>query len=88
MLEPIARKPLTAPLLSSGIWSSDLWPWLATLGVASATTCDVGFNYRDTPRLGLKRILDAEDVPLIEFEAEMSGYKDLLRRLCWRLRFR
>ena len=39
------------------------WPWLASLKILSATTCDAGLDYRTTPRLGLRRILDAEDVP-------------------------
>ena len=63
----------------SGIWDRRHWPWLQELGVDSATTCDPGFNYPTTPMLGLKRYLDAEDIPELEFEAELCGFKELLR---------
>jgi peptidoglycan/xylan/chitin deacetylase (PgdA/CDA1 family) len=64
----------------SGLWSQAQWPWLAAAGVRSAVTCDPGLNDAATPRLGLKRFLDADDLSQIEFEAEIYGFGEILRR--------
>jgi peptidoglycan/xylan/chitin deacetylase (PgdA/CDA1 family) len=55
--------------------------WLARLGVASATTCDSGFNDSAASLLLLKRYLDSEHTSDIEFEAEVTGVRELLRRM-------
>jgi peptidoglycan/xylan/chitin deacetylase (PgdA/CDA1 family) len=55
--------------------------WLARLGVVSATTCDSGFNNSSDSLLLLKRYLDSEDTSDIEFEAEITGVRELLRRM-------
>ncbi len=47
----------------------------------SAVTCEVGTNDRSTPRYGLRRFLDSESVLPIEFEAELSGFAELMRRI-------
>lgn len=60
--------------------------WLADLGIKSATTCDSGFNSKSANPLLLKRYLDSEFTPDIEFEAEIVGIREILRRL--RSRFR
>jgi peptidoglycan/xylan/chitin deacetylase (PgdA/CDA1 family) len=81
VLEPIVRKSLKHFCYPSGIWSEDRWPWLHASGIKSAVTCDAGLNYPSTPRLALKRFLDADNISDIEFEAEMYGYSELLRRI-------
>jgi len=55
--------------------------WLSRLGIASATTCDSGLNGPEVPRLLLKRYLDSESVSDIEFEAEIAGVRELLRKM-------
>jgi peptidoglycan/xylan/chitin deacetylase (PgdA/CDA1 family) len=55
--------------------------WLARLGVISATTCDSGFNDPGASLLLLKRYLDSEYTSDIEFEAEITGVRELLRRM-------
>jgi peptidoglycan/xylan/chitin deacetylase (PgdA/CDA1 family) len=55
--------------------------WLARLGVVSATTCDSGLNGSDNSLLLLKRYLDSEYTSDIEFEAEITGVRELLRRM-------
>jgi peptidoglycan/xylan/chitin deacetylase (PgdA/CDA1 family) len=55
--------------------------WLARSGVASATTCDSGFNDSAASLLLLKRYLDSEHTSDIEFEAEVTGVRELLRRM-------
>jgi hypothetical protein len=58
---------------------------LADASVVTTTTCEVGLNYIDTPTLTLHRFLDGNDISWIEFEAEMSGFTDVLRKVRWRL---
>lgn len=81
ILEGLVGKPLRHFCYPSGIWSETQWPWLEGLAIESATTCEPGLNYRSTPRLGLRRFLDAENIHPIVFEAEISGYLELLRQL-------
>jgi peptidoglycan/xylan/chitin deacetylase (PgdA/CDA1 family) len=64
-----------------GSYASRQFPWLEAAEVKSATTCKSHFNYADTPRYELGRFLDGEDVSQIEFEAEMNGVLEVLRRL-------
>jgi peptidoglycan/xylan/chitin deacetylase (PgdA/CDA1 family) len=69
----------------SGEYSPCHPEWLGRLGVVSATTCDSGFNDSgDSPML-LKRYLDSEYTSDIEFEAEITGVRELLRRMRFRL---
>lgn len=70
----------------SGDWSPAHWPALEQCGVATATTCEAGLVYAETPRLRLNRILDDDRISQIEFEAEIYGYAELVRRLRQRLR--
>lgn len=86
LLAGMVNRPLEHLCYPSGIWSEEQWPWLESLGITSATTCDPGLNYPDTPPLGLHRFLDADDISRIEFEAELSGFAELLRRGRSRLR--
>jgi peptidoglycan/xylan/chitin deacetylase (PgdA/CDA1 family) len=63
----------------SGLWSETHLPMLRELGVESATTCDEGLNKPGSDPLTLKRFLDGSQVSELRFEAEMSGFMDLLR---------
>ena len=51
------------------------------LGIRSATTCNPGLNPKGSDPYLLRRFLDGECVHDIEFEAEMSGFVDLARRV-------
>src|SRR5262249_49826858 len=81
VLEPLVGRRLRHVCYPSGVWSADQWPALRKADIKSATTCDAGFNYPSTPPLGLKRFLDGEDIAQIEFEAELSGLMEIMRRL-------
>ena len=84
VLEPLLGRRLDHFCYPSGRWSPAHWPSLERDGIRSATTCDAGLNGRETPRLALRRFLDGENIHQLEFEAEMSGFKDLLRApLAW-----
>jgi peptidoglycan/xylan/chitin deacetylase (PgdA/CDA1 family) len=81
VLEPLVGRPLRHFCYPSGVWSAVALPWLAAAGVETATTCEAGLNYADTPPLLLNRFLDGENISPIEFEAEMCGFAELLRHL-------
>jgi predicted ATP-grasp superfamily ATP-dependent carboligase/peptidoglycan/xylan/chitin deacetylase (PgdA/CDA1 family) len=84
VLAPIVGKPLKHFCYPNGLWSSRHWPWLADEGVETAMTCNPGLNYASTPRLALRRFLDGETISQVEFEAEMTGYAEVLRRIMGR----
>lgn len=69
----------------SGEYSPRQLEWLPQLGIASATTCEPGFNDRKTDILQLRRYLDSEAVSDISFEAEICGLRELARIIRWRL---
>jgi peptidoglycan/xylan/chitin deacetylase (PgdA/CDA1 family) len=65
----------------SGSFGEEATVTLRELGIRSATTCIPGLvNEVDGKhRHYLPRFLDGEDVHQLEFEAEMSGFSDLMR---------
>ena len=63
----------------SGLFEQRQFEWLDEMGVKSSTTCIPGLNSETTPRHGLHRFLDGENVHQLEFEAALSGFTDLLR---------
>ncbi len=79
VLEPLTGGRLVHFCYPSGFYREEQFPWLEEAGIVSATTCERGFNYADTPKLRLKRFLDGEDVSFIEFEAEIDGFSEMMR---------
>lgn len=63
----------------SGVNCPAMHPFLDANGVKSATLIDTGLVSAKSHRFELKRILDGEDIDLLEFEAEMSGFLEILR---------
>jgi hypothetical protein len=55
-------------------------PWLEAEGIKSAATTDSGLNYAGANPFTLKRFLDSDEFSQIEFEAEPSGFSEVLRR--------
>jgi peptidoglycan/xylan/chitin deacetylase (PgdA/CDA1 family) len=84
-LEPLVGKRLDHFCYPSGAFHPRVWPWLEEMGIRSATTTAVGLCRRETPRYALPRIVDGENVPDIEFEAEMTGTLEIVRRVRARL---
>jgi peptidoglycan/xylan/chitin deacetylase (PgdA/CDA1 family) len=78
-LQRIVSHPLDHFCYPSGVHGLHQGEWLAALGVKSATTIEPGFNYGDTPRFALRRIVDGGAVSDIEFAAEISGFMEILR---------
>lgn len=65
----------------SGIWDKRQWAWLDSMNMKSSTTCIPGLNSDRTPKHALRRFLDGENIHLLEFEAEITGFASLLRGL-------
>jgi peptidoglycan/xylan/chitin deacetylase (PgdA/CDA1 family) len=80
-LEAITGRPARHFCYPSGLFAASQWPWLQELGIESATTCLPGLNTTRTPRYELRRFLDSEAIPLVEFQAEVAGFSELLRRV-------
>ncbi len=69
----------------SGVWGPEAFPVLERLGIRSSTTCEPGLVTASTPRQALGRFLDGENIHALEFEAEICGFLELLRRAKHRL---
>ncbi|MGB9110361.1 MAG: polysaccharide deacetylase family protein [Telluria sp.] len=65
----------------SGSFGAEASEALSGMGIRSATTCIPGLvtDVGGTRRHYLPRFLDGEDVHPLEFEAEMSGFSELMR---------
>jgi peptidoglycan/xylan/chitin deacetylase (PgdA/CDA1 family) len=79
ILEPVAGRRLRHFCYPSGYVRPAHLPWLAEAGVLSATTCQPGLNRPGDSPYTLRRFLDGAHVSQLEFEAELSGFADLLR---------
>jgi hypothetical protein len=80
-LERIVSDVLEHFCYPSGVHAPHQGDWLAALGVKSATTIEPGLNYVDTPRFMLRRLMDGHPVSDIEFEAEITGFMEIVRAL-------
>jgi peptidoglycan/xylan/chitin deacetylase (PgdA/CDA1 family) len=78
-LERILPGRYTHLCYPSGRFRDEQFPWLAPLGVRSATTTEKGFNTPRTPIFRLNRLLDREKMTDLEFEAEICGVMELFR---------
>lgn len=65
----------------SGVFEPRQGEWLEAMGVKSSTTCLPGLNTPATPRHAMRRFLDGDNIHPLEFEAALSGFSDVLRRL-------
>ncbi|RZK02422.1 MAG: hypothetical protein EOO76_06800 [Novosphingobium sp.] len=79
-IEPLLGRPLDHFCYPSGRWHHTHRPVLEDAAIKSATTCQAGLARKGANLLALPRILDDNRVSQIEFEAEVSGFTDLLRR--------
>lgn len=81
VLAPLVRQELDHFCYPSGVWSPRQFEWLAESGIKSATTCDPGLNYPDTPRLAMRRYLDSQGIAQVDFQAEVNGLTEICRRV-------
>jgi peptidoglycan/xylan/chitin deacetylase (PgdA/CDA1 family) len=78
-LGKVAVGPFRHLCYPSGEYNRSAFAQLDALGIVSATTTLPGMNDAGTPRFELRRFLDSEKCSAIRFEAEVSGFLDLLR---------
>jgi len=78
-LERSVSPPFEHFCYPSGVHAKHQGEWLAALGVKTATTIKPGLNYADTPRFLLRRLVDGHRVSQIEFEAEITGFMEIIR---------
>ncbi len=79
-LEPLVGRRLTHFCYPGGSWSEEQLPFLREAGIDSAVTCEAGGNGPGSNPLVLKRFLDGQHISKAEFEAEVTGLSDALRR--------
>lgn len=70
----------------SGVFSRNAADHLAELGIVSATSTQQGLAFPSADVMLLPRILDGENLSMLEFEAEVSGFMHLLRKVTGRCR--
>lgn len=80
-VEPVIGRRMAHFCYPSGQWRHTHRPVLEKAAIRSATTCHAGLARKGANLLALPRILDDNRVSQIEFEAEVSGFTDLLRRI-------
>lgn len=69
----------------SGEYNQQQVTWLDQMNMHTATTANAGFNRQKQPRLALNRYLDWDHFSMLEFEAEMSGFFELVRRCGYKI---
>ena len=81
VLAPLTGRPLNHFCYPSGVWSEAAFPALRSMGIQSAVTTEQGINFSPETTLKLRRISDGEYVDEIEFEAELSGFAEIVRQV-------
>ncbi len=80
-LARLSAEPAVHFCYPSGQYSPEQIPWLKELGVRSGVTTKRGLARSSSDRFTLPRLLDFETMTELEFEAEISGFNDLLHRM-------
>jgi len=80
-INPLLEKPMSHFCYPSGVWSKEHWHILDELGIKTSTTCDNGLITPETPYHAWSRFLDSARISQIEYESELSGFTELLRKL-------
>ena len=78
-LEKLTDQPLVHFCYPSGEYDPAQIETLKEAGIKSSTTTRLGFNRSDAPLFELYRFMDAEEIGMLEFEAEMAGFFELIR---------
>lgn len=65
----------------SGIWSEKDFKVLNDFNMKTATTCELGLASTTDHPLALPRIIESEAMTMLQFEAEVNGIGDYLRKL-------
>ncbi len=79
-LKPYVTSSLEHFCYPSGIHSAEMYNYLQTSNVISGTLCDTGLVTTQDNLFALNRILDGQQVSQLEFEGEISGFLELIRK--------
>jgi peptidoglycan/xylan/chitin deacetylase (PgdA/CDA1 family) len=79
-IQVLTGRPTAHFCYPSGNYNSLFFPWLTSLGVRSATTCDPGLASPTTPPLMLPRFVDTSSTTPEEFEGWLRGTTAWLSR--------
>ena len=82
----VGREHLCHFCYPSGVTSTEAVSALRAFGIASASTTAPGLTFADTDPLMLPRFVDGQQVSVLEFEAEICGFMELLRSAVRRLK--
>lgn len=80
-LARLSAQPAVHFCYPSGEYSQEQLPWLGDMGIRSAVTTSRGLARRSSGRFTLPRLLDSESATPLEFESEVSGFREVLRRI-------
>lgn len=80
-INPLLKKPMSHFCYPSGEWSKDHWPILRSQNIKTSTTCENGLITAKTPFHAWSRFLDSARVSQLEFEAELSGFSEFIRKI-------
>lgn len=81
VLRGVHSQPLCHFCYPSGEYQPWQTEWLSRLDIVSATTTHPGFNRKGQSALELNRFLDWDGFSTLQFEAEVSGFFELIRRV-------
>ena len=80
-INPLLPKPMSHFCYPSGEWSEKHWSILDDQNIKTSTTCDNGLIKPETPFHAWSRFLDSARISQIEYESELCGFTELLRKL-------
>ncbi len=80
-IDPLLPKPMSHFCYPSGEWSEAHWEILDDQDIKTSTTCDNGLITPETPFHAWSRFLDSARISQIEYESELCGFTEFLRKL-------
>lgn len=80
-IDPLLPKPMSHFCYPSGEWSEEHWSILESQNIKTSTTCDNGLITAETPVHAWSRFLDSARISQIEYESELCGFTELLRKI-------
>lgn len=81
LIDPLLPRPMSHFCYPGGEWSKLHWPVLDEQNIKTSTTCENGLITPDTPVHAWSRYLDSARISQLEYEAELSGFNEVLRSL-------
>ena len=80
-LQSLSESDLAHFCYPNGWHRAGMYPILERLGIKSAVTTAPGLCTKHSNRLALPRIVDGENLSMLDFEAEISGFLDIVRQI-------